>query len=272
MRQPNSIHFSRAGDYFHYMWAALRCLPLLTDASTLKAVVIEGVSGEEDALSGRKSASAEDIIDVAEYYGSEHPEQATAIRYSQLKHSYQQLDKPWTPSTLKDVLKGLFEKYVDTRQFPGTTTFHLITNRPVSDRTKTLFNRLQNTPLSKSDRADWRRICSYVGSVDRNLIVGFLEALNLDDNFGNYRETQKQLLTEVTSISPGSKDSVTANLLSLVMNRVVPDPANSPEIRRATLLELWLLTDAEVRINEGISVADFAANLTFAGIGANKTP
>ena len=237
MRRPTSIHFSRAGDYFHYMWAAQRCLPLLSDASTLKAVVIEGVSGEEAALTPAKLASAEDIIDVAEYYGSEHPEHASSIRYSQLKHSYQRLDKAWTPSTLKDVLKGLFEKYADTQQFPGAITIHLITNRPVSERTKTLFKRLQNTPLSKGDKAAWSRLCSYVGSVDRKLIVGFLEALHLEDNFGNYRETQKRLLMDVTSISPGSEDSVTANLLSLVMNRVMPDHANSPEIRRATLLE-----------------------------------
>jgi hypothetical protein len=53
------VRYSRAGDVFHYRWAARRCLRLIHPKSLLKRVVIEG--SEESKIAG------EYAIDVAEY-------------------------------------------------------------------------------------------------------------------------------------------------------------------------------------------------------------
>src|SRR6266436_729018 len=71
------VRYSRAGDVFHYRWAARRCLRLLDLNSPLECVTIEG--SREDQQAG------EYVIDVAEYSRSEG--QAPAIDYFQLKHS-----------------------------------------------------------------------------------------------------------------------------------------------------------------------------------------
>ena len=80
------IRASRDGDQFHYLWAARRCLHLLSPLSGLVAVAIEGVSPSD--VSRRSGAhDGEDVIDVTEYYGREDPIRATFTRYTQLKHS-----------------------------------------------------------------------------------------------------------------------------------------------------------------------------------------
>jgi hypothetical protein len=89
------VRFSREGDQFHYLWAARRCLRLLLPSSGLVAVSIEGASTQETAPASAIDAG-EELIDVAEYYGSEDIEQATRIRYLQLKHSTQRATEPWT--------------------------------------------------------------------------------------------------------------------------------------------------------------------------------
>jgi hypothetical protein len=57
----SSVTSSRAGDRFHYVWAAVQSLQLLDSRSGLVEVWIEGVAG--DPIPG------DEIIDLAEYYG-----------------------------------------------------------------------------------------------------------------------------------------------------------------------------------------------------------
>lgn len=57
---PNDlVAYSRAGDVFHYRWAARRCLKLIYPNSSLKSIVIE-VSAEDEK-------AGEYVIDVTEY-------------------------------------------------------------------------------------------------------------------------------------------------------------------------------------------------------------
>ncbi len=111
MSNSDLVRYSRDGDHFHYLWAARRCLPLLSHSSGLVAVSIEGASTSESD-SGSAIAVGEELIDIAEYYGSENFERADSIRYYQLKHSTQHPNEPWTASGLekkrsKDSLNGI---------------------------------------------------------------------------------------------------------------------------------------------------------------------
>ena len=71
---------SRDGDQFHYLWAARRCLRLLSPTDGLAAITIEGASPQEIQNGGPVEAG-EEQIDVAEYYGSEALREATRVRY-----------------------------------------------------------------------------------------------------------------------------------------------------------------------------------------------
>lgn len=72
--------FSRDGDQFHYLWAARRCLQLLSIQSDLLAISIEGSSRQESG-SESPARAGEEVIDIAEYFGSEEIKNARLVRY-----------------------------------------------------------------------------------------------------------------------------------------------------------------------------------------------
>lgn len=131
------VRASREGDQFHYVWAARRCLRLLLPATNLVAVSIEGASSQEDP-NDKAASVGEEVIDVGEYFGSEHAEQATLIRYIQLKHSTLHENAPWQPSGLKRTLSKFaslykdFQKRVKSADSVGRREFWFVSNRPVA--------------------------------------------------------------------------------------------------------------------------------------------
>jgi hypothetical protein len=136
------VRFSRDGDQFHYSWAARRCLKLLSSASGLVAITIEGTSVADVSRKGVDAGT--EVIDVAEYSGSEDPLAATSIRYIQLKHSTVKLGLPWPPGGLQKTLAGFAKRYValttgSTAKTPTVVQFSFVSNRPIgSDLTQTI--------------------------------------------------------------------------------------------------------------------------------------
>ena len=110
MAKTNLVRPSRDGDQFHYLWAARRCLKLLTAESGLMAVSIEGLSPSEQ-LGIEPVDAGEELIDIAEYFGSEDIEQARLVRYMQLKHSTLHANDPWTASGIEKTIKGFAKRY-----------------------------------------------------------------------------------------------------------------------------------------------------------------
>jgi hypothetical protein len=137
MSNSNLVRYSRDGDQFHYLWAARRCLPLLSHSSGLVAVSIEGASTSESDNAPAIEAG-EELIDIAEYYGSENFERANSIKYYQLKHSTQYPDFPWTASGLENTLRGFAERYkslckkYSADQCQQKLHFYFVSNRPIS--------------------------------------------------------------------------------------------------------------------------------------------
>ena len=109
------VRFSRDGDQFHYLWAARRCLRLLSPTDGPIAITIEGSSPKE-TQTGESAEAGEEQIDVGEYYGSEDVRRATLVRYIQLKHSTQNPTKPWPPSGLEKTIRGFAERYQKLEQ------------------------------------------------------------------------------------------------------------------------------------------------------------
>ena len=127
------VRYSRAGDVFHYRWAARRCLKMINPRSALKCVVIEG--------SKERKIAGEYVIDVAEYSGSDESDDQK-IRYYQLKHSTKRKSDFFNLSDLKDTIEGFSKRYrgifckKGKTCTPGSVKFSIVTNRPISNTFK----------------------------------------------------------------------------------------------------------------------------------------
>jgi hypothetical protein len=139
MSKTNLVRASRDGDQFHYLWAARRCLKLLSSDSGLVAISIEGPSPNEQPDASPVEAG-EELIDIAEYIGSEDIKQARLIRYMQLKHSTVHADDPWTASGLEKTIRGFAQRYAELQktharaELAGKLEFWFVTNRPIGCR------------------------------------------------------------------------------------------------------------------------------------------
>ena len=122
------VSYSRAGDVFHYRWAARRCLKLIQPTSNLESVFIEG--------SNERKKAGEYVIDVSEYYNDN--ETKNRIEYYQLKHTTLQQDKPFTISILKDTIVGFSERYKQHSKEKSLSgvSFTIITNRKIDETFK----------------------------------------------------------------------------------------------------------------------------------------
>ncbi len=181
------VSYSRAGDVFHYRWAARRCLRLIHPNSQLESIVIEG--------SKEKKKAGEYVIDVSEYYNTSSKKR---IEYFQLKHTTVQQNKPFTLSKLQDTIVGFTERYhqhVKEKSLDGVS-FTIITNRKIDDTFK------QNlVTIAKGDRVNKRfsqTLKKYTKLNNKNLIH-FCSLLNLEDSEGDYNVQKEELRVEVKS-------------------------------------------------------------------------
>src|SRR4051794_24930379 len=95
------VRYSRAGDAFHYRWAARRCLRLIDPHSSLKCITIES--------SKESKAPGEYVIDLAEY--SETEAGAQSVGYFQLKHTTTRTRKAFVRSEMAATLKAFAKRY-----------------------------------------------------------------------------------------------------------------------------------------------------------------
>lgn len=149
MSGTDLLRASRDGDQFHYHWAARQSLKLLAPGTDLAAIVVEGVSPQDT-----EGDDGEDVIDIAEYYGSVRLSDADCVVYRQLKHSTHQVGVEWTASGLDKTLKGFAEKYRRIKsELPGSerkARFEFVSNRPVSDAVLQAIGAI----ASRADRPD----------------------------------------------------------------------------------------------------------------------
>lgn len=103
------VRTSRDGDQFHYLWAARRALRLLEPQSTLVALTIEGASTTEMG-SNPVVEDGEELIDIAEYYGSNELAKATTVRYMQILR-FPPVDYKKPLKVLRPAIKHLNKKF-----------------------------------------------------------------------------------------------------------------------------------------------------------------
>lgn len=105
--EPAGARESNAGDEFHILWALRRALLMLSPASELRAVRLEGVSPLDPASSEMDQLQG---VDLTEYYGGMDSGSAARVILSQLKYSQRHPEKagppPAWPKTALVVSRG----------------------------------------------------------------------------------------------------------------------------------------------------------------------
>lgn len=198
---------SRAGDAFHYRWAARRCLKLLDPGSGVERVFIEG--SEESSLGGECS------IDVAEYM------EDGRIRYFQLKHTTTQIGTPFRFSDLKITLKRFLERFAADQTAP--VSFHFVTNRPVSEQLK---NALSKILEGKGRSSAYFKKLQKLTPMDSGGIEEFCTRLNICDIEGDFRQLKNDLRKESAPYFTSAAESIEMDsLISLITDRALPVPA-----------------------------------------------
>ncbi|WP_430811598.1 MULTISPECIES: hypothetical protein [unclassified Carboxylicivirga] len=205
--QNELVGYSRAGDIFHYRWAARRCLNLIYPNTSLIDVVIEGSKESEK--------KGEYVIDVSEYYSD-------CVKYYQLKHTTVQKDIPFTLSDLQGTLEGFSERYSQHRKNKNklNSSFVIVTNRPISSSFKKNIQLLADK--EQVNNRFKKTLEKYTKLTDHRLAL-FCSVLQLDDSEGDYNIQKNELRTEISQLITGAVDNAQLeSIVSLVSEKVLP--------------------------------------------------
>ena len=230
---------SRDGDQFHYTWAARCCLRLLPFDAKLRAVTIEGASPSE-ATAEDSVTIGEELIDVGEYYDSENLEQATLIRYLQLKHSTLRADEAWTPSGLEKTLNGFAERYKALQQrfkavdLNGKLEFWFVSNRPINtDFLDAIQDAAEGIPARHV--ADLKKLERFT-SLSGTALESFCKLLRFEGNQEGLWDQQNRLAQDVSCYLVDADVNGPVQLKQLVTNKALSASADNPAITRMDVL------------------------------------
>lgn len=211
----DTVKMSRAGDQFHYAWAARQALRLLNSSDGLTAITIEGPSAKETSAANEGSES----IDVAEYYGSSEPSAADRIVYRQMKYSTTKADKNLGLAELGSTLTK-FAMWHKATGFRPHASFSLVSNRPVGPRLKRMIKKFAehgevNTTASEQKALD------HIG-LKGSRLKAFCASLTFEDEQLSLVALRSALSAESAALSAGDDPAIGAALVDLVMIRATP--------------------------------------------------
>ena len=235
----NFVRASRDGDQFHYLWAARRCLSLLSTQADLVGISIEGHSPDE-LPGGSTALRGEELIDIAEYYGDVELRHAELIRYMQLKHSSRHAAKAWTASGLEKTLIGFSERYKDLSQRFSTDDlakrfeFSFVTNRPISSAfTEAVGDAVRGmTPRHPNELKKLERFTGLKGTD----LSSFCSLIHFEERQDDYWDQRNILFQEVSGYLPDSDVDAPIQLKELVTRRALSESEKTPVITKIDVL------------------------------------
>ncbi|HWX22687.1 MAG TPA: ATP-binding protein [Candidatus Binatia bacterium] len=215
---PNSLlRYSRAGDVFHYRWAARRCLRMINPRSNLKSVIIEG--------SKENKKAGEYVIDLAEY--SEFGARKKKIEFFQLKHSTVRKHTAFTLNELKATVAGFAKRFrasgVTTGHTPQeeSVAFTIVTNRLISQRLKEGIRAISSGKKATPKlHRDLERATRLKGAVLGN----FCALVSFVDGEGDYVVQREKLRGELNEHVAGFvREEEIDHVIALVADRALPN-------------------------------------------------
>lgn len=239
MPRTDLVRFSRDGDQFHYLWAARRGLQLLSAQSDLVAISIEGSSPDERARETPVGAG-EEVIDVAEYFGSEDIQDARLVRYMQLKHSTLHATKPWTASGLEKTIKSFAKRYQELLEISSADAlsaklqFWFVTNRPVGrDFAAAVADAAAEVPPRHRD--ELQKLERFTG-LNGNALSAFSKLLHFEDRQDDYWDQRHILFQDVNGYLPDTDVDAPTRLKELVTRRALSEGEANPIITKMDVL------------------------------------
>lgn len=208
------VRYSRAGDKFHYRWAARRCLRMIDPRTGPHCITIEG--------SKESQSAGEFVIDVAEY--TVLPSDGESVVYYQLKHSTTRTRRPFSLSELQGTLGGFASRFIAPaakNEAPlEFRSFRFVSNRPVSPRLKGAVTSIaQGGKVAAKFLQDLERVTRLKG----DQLQAFCAVLMFADDEGDYIVQKQKLRGEVAQYLAGFVDSQeAAELVALVEDRALP--------------------------------------------------
>ena len=239
MSSSKKVRFSRDGDQFHYLWAARRCLRLLSPTDDLVAISIEGPSMRE--TKPRESVEAGvDQIDMGEYYGSEDIVRARLVRYIQLKHSTQNSTLAWPPSGLEKTIRGFANRYQELENRFGASAlngrfeFCFISNRPIDS---SLIEAVEDAGSGGSNRHPnvLRKLEDFT-SLNGERLLSFSKLLRLEGGHEDYWLQRADLGRATNGYLPGNDVDAPVQLKELVTRKALSEGASNPSITKMDVL------------------------------------
>lgn len=207
------VRYSRAGDAFHYRFAAKFCLDMLNPKSEITEITIEGSKNPRDP-----AKSGEYVIDLGIY-----KDNINEIEFYQLKHTTVQQEKAMNMSDIKDTVIGFATRYVSLKKEKSDKVIKFIvaTNRTVNPYFVTIIKNIANGDLSNKRYVN--KLLEYT-QLSRKRLKDFCKIFLIYDSLGDYKEQYEKLNTGTQNLVAGSNGTDVVNgLIALVESRVLPD-------------------------------------------------
>lgn len=239
MSKSDDVRFTRDGDQFHYLWAARRCLRLLAPSSNLASVTIEGAS-QTELPTGDEISAGEEVIDVAEYYGSTSLVEATCVRYVQLKHSTVNSTDEWTMSGLAVTLKGFAKRFQELVAKLGSEKtnkkvgFVFATNRPISEDVHHAIEDARDGHFPRDAQAS-RGLAKYSG-LNGGELAAFCALLSVESEHAGFLAQRKALASDLRGYLPDGDSEAFLEIKELVTRKATSEYSDNPSITKLDIL------------------------------------
>lgn len=200
---------------------------------------IEGPSPNEQ--SGAEQIEAgEELIDIAEYFGSEDIDQAQLVRYMQLKHSTLHANDPWTASGLEKTIKGFAKRFAQLQnayaqaELAKKLEFWFVTNRPINSNVVEAVAdaAAEATPRHPDELTKLERFTELAGGK----LAAFCKLLRFEDRQGGYWDQRNVLFQEVSGYLPDADVDAPTQLKELVTRRALSEGEQNPTITKIDVL------------------------------------
>lgn len=248
MESAEYVRPSRDGDQFHYVWASRRSLRLLDPLGRMVMLAVEGTSDADT-----NSPRGEEVIDLAEYYGSTDLSAAEQVIYRQFKHSTVDRDREWTKSWMKKTVVGFARKYAAIRvEHPSAvmrTTYVLTTNRAAKPEVHHALEAIRRDARGPERKvADAIRYLSRLVApiVGEDQVADFFRLFAIEDTEDGLIDQRDQLKRQVIGFLPGAPADDYVLLKEMIGVRATSEYSARPFVTRHDVLAALKVTEDQL--------------------------
>ncbi len=242
-RRIDKVRVSRAGHTFHERWAARRALQLVFPKDNLFAVVIEGLSPNEQLKLGQE---AEDIADLILFYGNGDTfETCTAKQILQFK--YKEAAEPVTSSYLKKTVKKFaatlrdFKTTVTDEDISKKLSFGFVTNAEFSVDLWDAISSLKSggTPKTNGAKAQLRYLKTWCKEekINADNIFPLIEFRASTSDLPAQNRSLRRTVSDWSADSAGQAAKRLFALVELVREKAQIEGQGNNSVRREDVLD-----------------------------------